>query len=224
MLLLGPLVVLGVLLATWLSTRGETSTSADDPASTTGQEPSAEVPDESYVETRVQRDGDIVVRHWIRAREPIDRIALSPPEVTGTVLSASRVRVLADDVRSAGPSTLTARGATYSFEESTDVELRYVLVGAVQRSESATGRALAVATTLDVRYSPRPGRETRVVHADAVLSMACVRAGSSTHEPCGFPQDSDRWRVDLTGPDVLDRVVAQLTLQDPSTEDDTAAE
>ena len=36
------------------------------------------------------------------------------------------------------------------------------------------------------------------------------------------PQDAERWRVDLTGPDVRDRVVAQLTLEEPPTDDGEA--
>lgn len=220
-LLLAPLLVVGVLLASWL-TSGGTGTDEDDAGPATGGEPILDAPDESYVEARVRSDGDIVVRHWIRAREPITRVVLTLPEVPGTELSAARVRVLADDLRSAGPSTLTTKAATYSFEESTDVELHYVLVGAVQRSTSATGRALAVATTLDVTYAPRPEKETRVVQAPAVLSMACADPASSTPEPCGSPQDAERWRVDLTGPDVLDRVLAQLTLEEPPTDDGEA--
>jgi len=177
--------------------------------------PQVLAPNESYVETRVLASGDVVVRQWIRADAPLDRLRLALPEVQGTAdLSATEVEVLADGAVVAGPATMTGGGdgATYTFAETADVQLSYVLAGAVERSDSAAGRALALATTLDVRYSPQTERETRIVHAPEVLSLACSASPEAPTAPCGQADGLDRWRVELTGPRVVDRVVAQITL------------
>jgi hypothetical protein len=91
------------------------------------------------------------------------------------------------------------------------VQLLYRLNGAVSLSDSTTGRALALATSLDVRYSPRPRSETRVVIAPAVLSLSCTASATGELVPCGI-QEGDQWKVELKGPRIRDRVVAQVDL------------
>jgi hypothetical protein len=168
---------------------------------------------ESYVDTQVLPAGDLVVRQWIRAREPLTALGLELPDVTGAEdLSADQVEVVAGGVVAAGPGRVTAAGATFTFEESTSVQVTYRLEGAVQVSDSAAGRALAVVTTLDTAYAPRVERETRVVHGPEVLSLACSRQPDGSPEPCGRGRGDDQWQVDLRGDRVGDRVQAQLNL------------
>lgn len=169
--------------------------------------------DESYVETRVLPSGTLVVHQWIRPSEPLRQLRLTLPSVPGPEhLSATEVEVLADSVPVDGPGRIGEVGATYTFEESMAVEVRYRLTGAVERSDSTAGRALAIATTLHVDYRPQARLQTQVVRAGEVLSLACSPSPTQTPVPCGEPQTASRWRVDLTGSSVVDRVIAQVTL------------
>lgn len=170
-------------------------------------------PDVSYVVSEVLPNGSVVVRQRIRAVQPVELLRLVLPLATGAEgVSASQVDVVADGVAILGPETITDGFASFSFAPATDVRVSYRLTGAVKLSESVPGRALAVVTSLDVRYGPRVERETRVVRASEVLMLACSRSPEETPVPCGEPDGDGRWRVDLTGQRVDDRVVAQLTL------------
>jgi hypothetical protein len=167
----------------------------------------------SYVEARVQPGGDIVVRQQISTEEPVRELVISVPELApGASVGGTRVRVLAQGVPVAGPARIQRAGATYVFAPSTDLVVTYRVVGALHLSDSVPGRALAVTTTLDVSYAGRPERETRVVAAPEVLSLACVGSVQETPEPCGTAQGPGRWQVELVGEDVTDRVIAQLDL------------
>jgi len=170
--------------------------------------------DESYVETRVLPSGELVVRQRIRPDQPVRRLRLALPEVPGAeVLSAHGVEVVADGEPVDGDDILTDRAAEYVFDATTDVQVRYRLDGAVEFSDSVTGRALALATSLQVAYAPMAERETRVVSAAEVLSLACARTAAEPPVPCGEPSGDDRWSVELEDPRVTDRVMAQLNLQ-----------
>lgn len=169
---------------------------------------------ESYVETLVQPNGEVVVRQWIRPDEPFRQLQLALPTVPGAEdLSAARIEVVADGVVVEGPDQITGSPATYTFAETTDVGVSYQLYGALERSDSAVGRALVVATSLDVGYEPRPERETRVVLAPEVLSLACSPSLEEPYVPCGEADGDDQWQVELVGPHVVDRVIAQLNLE-----------
>jgi len=186
---------------------------ADPAAGGSPAPPRALAQAESYVETRVLPAGDLVVRQWIRAREPLTTVGLELPEVPGAEnLSADQVEVVADGAVADGPGQVTAAGATYAFEESDAVLVTYRLQGATQVSDSAAGRALAVVTALDTAYAPRVERETRVVRGPEVLSLACSQAPDGAPEPCGRGSNEEEWRVDLSGDRVTDRVQAQLNL------------
>ena len=206
-------LVLGGLAVAWVVDDAR-DPPAREPGSAAGLDPPGMlVTDESYAETQVRTNGDVIVRHWIQADEPLRRLRLVLPEVPGAEeLSAEGIEVVADGALVNGPATLTGIGATYTFDKTTDVQVRYVLAGAVVRSDSVTGRALALATTLDLRYSPRPARGIRVVIAPEVLSLACSASRDATPVPCGQAESTDQWRVELTGPHVDDRVMAQVTL------------
>lgn len=169
--------------------------------------------DTSYVVSEVRPNGDIVVRQRIRAARPMQLLHLDlPPGPGGEGVFARQVEIVADGEAVVGPATITDAFARYIFAPSTDVRISYRLTGAVELSESVPGRALAVVTSLDVRYAPRVARETRVVRAPEVLMLACSRSTEEPPVPCGEPDGVGRWRVDLTGARVDDRVVAQLTL------------
>ncbi len=170
--------------------------------------------DESYVETRVLPSGELVVRQWIRPDQPVRRLRLALPEVPGAeVLSAHGVEVVADGEPVDGDDILTDRAADYVFDATTDLQVRYRLDGAVEFSDSVTGRALALATSLHVAYAPLAERETRVVSAAEVLSLACARTAAEPPVPCGKASGDDRWSVELEDPRVTDRVMAQVNLQ-----------
>ena len=77
------------------------------------------------------------------------------------------------------------------------MRLAYVIAGAVERSDSAQGRALAAATNLTVRTVPRPRSDVRVVRAPQVLSLACTPSLYAVPAPCGTRMRPDAWRVQL---------------------------
>jgi len=204
-------LVVGIRLVSML---GGDDPSASGPAAAYGTRPPVPVEaGESYVDLRVVANGDVEVTQWVAAAEPLDRVRLDlPPQDGAPDLEASVVVVLADGVLVAGPNRITGPGATYRLDSATDVQISYRLTGAVQLSDSVTGRALA-ATGLDVAFEPRSVRETRVVHAPGLLSLACGSIASGRVVPCGEETGSDEWTVDLEGPETTDRVVAQLTLE-----------
>lgn len=170
-------------------------------------------PDEGYVETRVHADGTMEVRQWMHADEALERVTLRIPRVTSAgQLAAQDVEVLADGEPVEGRGEITYFAAAYDLGGASEVELRYRLVGAVERSSSAPGRALAVATALDARFSPAPAREVRVVKAPEVLSLACARSADASPVPCGTPDGDGEWHVELAGRRAADRVIASVTI------------
>lgn len=168
-------------------------------------------PARSRIETQVMASGDLVVRQTISAEEPLTSLALDLPVVAGAEeLSADQVEVLAGGAEASGPDRIVATGAIYTFEASTEVLVTYRLRGAVQVSDSVTGRALAVVTHLPATYAPMVEREVRVVRAPAVLALACSRPPDGSPRPCGTKVSDGRWRVDLADDALGDRVLAQL--------------
>lgn len=209
------LVAAGVNVILLLSDRAPEGGLADPSSLRTAEGPGVAplAADESYVETVVQPDGEVVVHQWIQAGEPLRRLRLALPAVRGAEeLSAARIEVVADGVVVDGPDRITGGAATFVFAGTTDVQVSYRLNGAVERSDSAEGRALALATSLDVTYEPQPRHETRVVRAPEVLALACSPSPEESFVPCGQAYGDDQWRIELTGPRIDDRVVAQLTL------------
>ena len=168
---------------------------------------------ESWVDSQVLPTGELTVRQWIRPGAAIRSVVLALPDVPEVEgLYADEVEVVADGTAADGPDRITGGPATYTFDATTDVLVRYRLLGAVQVSDSSSGRALAVATSLDTTYSPRATRETRVVSATAVLSLACARTPQRSPVPCGQADGTDRWRVETTDARGTDRVLAQVDL------------
>ena len=219
------LAVLGlaVLVAGALLVRSLVAVGEEEPAarSTTTPEaagaPRALAQGESYVESEVLADGDVMVHQWINADRPLQRIRLVLPDVPSQEpLSALDVRVSAGGTVVDGPRRIAGDGATFTFFPTSDVQVQYTLRGAVDRSASTPGRALAVATTLDLEYAPRSGSETRVVRSPGVVrTLACASSPEESPSPCGVA-DGRQWQVDLDGERVTDRVVAQVDVPGPT--------
>jgi hypothetical protein len=176
------------------------------------QPPLAIAAGESYVALRVLTNGDVEATHWITAVRPLDRLRLDLPWLAGTgEVAASALVVLADGEVAPGPDRVTSGGVTYPLDSVTSVQVSYRLTGAAALSGSVAGRALAAAG-MEVAYEPRSRRETRVVRAPGLLSLACGGPVSERLVPCGAETGRDEWSVDLDGPRVGDRLVVQLGL------------
>lgn len=170
-------------------------------------------PGSSRVEATVRPGGDIVVTQEVTSRTPLRAVSLAVPDVgDASTVSATDLTVEADGETVPAPGRLAARPARITLDDATSLVIRYRLVGAVEGSDSAPGRALALATALDVSWTPGPERETRVVRAPGVLSLACTPSPDQDPVPCGSSRGDDMWRVDLEGEGVGDRVLAQLTV------------
>jgi len=169
---------------------------------------------ESRAVTDVVPDGDLEVTHWIHADRPLDEVGLTLPDLGAAgEVAASDVEVVADGRTAPGPHVVPASGASYSFADATRIQVRYRLAGAVERSSSADGRGLATTTSLDVTATQ--ARDVRVVRSTEVLSLACAAADRQP-TPCGtsggVSGGTDQWRVELTGDDTVDRVLAVVTI------------
>lgn len=213
-LVVGVVVVVSVVTVMWTGERHADSGSVSIPVALPGAPGLVRLaPGESFAETSVTDSGDLIVTQWIHADDPLQQVELALPQVPGGApLAADQVVVTADGDPVSGPTEISARPASYVLRDARLVQIDYRLVGAIERSASVEGRALAVATTLDVRYAPRPVRETRVVQAPEVLSLACTSSGQAAPAPCGASQRANQWSVELTGVGVRDRVIAQVTL------------
>jgi hypothetical protein len=210
-------VAISAVLYLWLRDRdaatAEQATSSTLTAAGLADVPPGAPAQGAYLESVVRRDGTVEVRQWIRSEEPIEQLVLALPRVPGDVhVTAADVVVVADGEPAAGPGAITGGSAAYTFAATTDVRLTYVIAGAVERSDSAQGRALAAATNLTVRTMPPPRSDVRVVRAPQVLSLACAPSLYAVPAPCGTRVQADEWRVQLTRDEAAVRVVAQVTL------------
>lgn len=175
--------------------------------------PVALAPDTSYVATRVRPNGALVVQHWIRSDVPVFGVTLEVPPAGGGRLAARGVHVYADGTQISGDGSLQRSGAFYPALGAEDLYVRYRLVGAVVRSGSTPGRALARVTALHIGLSRPLKLVTRAVMGD-VLALACVPPGVESRPvpvPCGSPA-ANGWQVDLEGDRVEESVQAQLDL------------
>ena len=186
--------------------------SPSGPVSDSPEPPRPLVAGEAYVDTQVLPTGDLLVRHWIRTRSPIGSLVLTRPDGADD-LSAEDVEVVAGGSSADGPVRVGADPATNSFAAATDVLLTYRVLGAVEVSDSATGRGLVLATTLETAYEPGATRETRVVRGPEVLSLACSPGPDRPPAPCGRADSAEQWRVDLDRDQaVATRLLAQVNL------------
>ena len=214
-LILGMLVALVIFVVRSVdepvdpSTRGP----AGVPAAPADLEPRTTV-----VHARVTPSGDVVMRQWIRSASTVFGIRLSPPPGTGAAADSSPVRVrdvrvFANGGAALGPERLEKARQYYPFDAGTnDVFVSYQLVGAVERSGSVAGRALATVTALDVDLIPQLVETTYAVSGGDVLALACAPdEPDAVPVPCGAPAGRG-WRVERAGDDRNDVVIAQLDL------------
>lgn len=190
------------------SLAGVTSAAAEPPEPVTDGE--------TYVQTRVLRSGELVVTQWIESSRLLFGVTLDLPRVAGMeVLTAEQVEVVANGRNAVGPERISSgQQFTYAFLGTSSVRIRYRLTGAVELSPSVPGRALARLTALDVTYEPASAQATRTVNAPEVLSLACSAPAQALEtRPCGDRVSKGEWTVNLSGQQVDDRVMAQLTLE-----------
>jgi hypothetical protein len=216
-------VVLGLLVVVAVAVfllRSPDPVSAPDKARAPDRVPAAPVdlaPQTSYVDVRIRPSGVVRVRHWIRSDAGVSRLGLSVPLNIRAVAGSPPVRVrnvlVVADGRavSRGEWLRNGRGS-YNFAGSTEVFVRYVLDGAVERSGSAPGRALARLIALEVDLSPPLRATTYAVSGGEVLDLACsARSVGAVPYPCGSPAGAG-WKVRLAQADRHAVVSAQLDL------------
>jgi hypothetical protein len=175
-------------------------------------------PRSALVRARITASGDVEVRHWIRSASNLFGIGLSlpPGALAAGGSSAVRVRhvqVFANGAPALGPERLEKEREYYPFAAGTDdVFVTYDLVGAVERSDSVAGRALARVTALDIDVTPSLVTTTYAVSGGEMLNLACsAPQDGAVPFPCGEPSDSG-WQVRLTKAQRNDVVIAQLDL------------
>ena len=162
-------------------------------------------PRTAVVRARITASGDVKVQQWIRSASALFGIGLSPPPAAGAAAGPSPfkvrdVQVFANGDAAPGPERLKKEQAYYPFAAgTTDVFVSYHLVGAVERSGSVPGRALARVTALDVDVSPPLVATTYSVSGGDVLALACAsEEPDAVPTPCGAPARRG-WRVELRG-------------------------
>jgi hypothetical protein len=212
LLALGLVVVLRPLIG-----QDNTSTDASGDPAALAFDPPVDLPaNASYVETTVLPSGDLEVTHWIHSNSALFSITLTAPQLDGRDSGkavATGVVVAADGRVVDGAGTVDTMNQSYEFFGAKSIYVTYLLAGAIERSSSEDGRALARVTSLDVSYVSVRGTSTRSVEGATVLSMACSPAGQpdAVPEPCGAPEGTG-WQVELSGENRDDRVMAQLEL------------
>ena len=170
----------------------------------------------SAVESRVTRDGRIVVTHWVRTQSPLTVIYLHRPRATNysgdTQVTGNRMT--SDGGRAGG----TGDGTDQTFrlgKPAKLVRVTYALSGALERSSSVQGRTLVRTTAVPVTADiPLRGPVVVTVRAPNVLSLTCIKPErlEPSLRPCGAPVGVG-WRVTLRGDDRQDQVIAQVDLR-----------
>ncbi|GAA1942855.1 hypothetical protein [Nocardioides hwasunensis] len=175
--------------------------------------PVALAPDSERVETEVLDDGDLQVTHWVATSVDIDQVRLglpTSPALADVDLSATGVTLAADGVRLDGAGDVT-REPVVPPPGTRRLYVQYVLPGAVQDSDSATGRALATVTALELGLAGRSLARTQAFPGGDVLALACLGRGvRAVPEPCGASTDGV-WQVASAAGDAP-VVIAQLDL------------
>lgn len=186
------------------------------PGSSLQANPPAQLPRTgSYVDSRILANGDIRIEQWVRTRAPIWKLELVVPHGNGPggapwATDVDVVNELGEE--SVGATVGTSVAYRLNFP-SLIVRVRYTLVGAVVRSPSMPGRALARFTSGDLVYTPKEDGPKMVrIRGPEVLNVAC-RAPShdAGPRPCGS-QAGTSWQVELNGADRGDQVSAQVNL------------
>ncbi|SDR74072.1 hypothetical protein SAMN04488570_0225 [Nocardioides scoriae] len=175
--------------------------------------PPAVVPAGSeLVRTRVLASGQLRVDHWVRPSGPAGSFVLAvPPSVAGGV-EARDVRVATDSGVQDAPTTVGDRGRRYAFAATSSLHVSYVLTGAVTRSGSVPGRALARTTSLELGLRRERLATTVRVEGGRLLAAACAPVGAPERSrPCGRA-GGEGWAVSLPRSARPQVVAAQLDL------------
>ena len=169
----------------------------------------------AVVQARITGSGEVAVRQWIRSAATLFGIHLSPPPAAAgsSPVRVRDVQVFANGAPALGAERLEKDREYYPFRSGTnDVFVSYRLVGAVERSGSVAGRALATVTALEVDVNPPLVASTYAVSGGDVLNLACAApVDGAVPVPCGEPIDSG-WQVRLDKASLNDVVTAQLDL------------
>jgi hypothetical protein len=174
------------------------------------------VPDSSFVRSRILRSGDVVVKHWIRSRRPVQGVHLTAPRVVRGLgpraLSVSGLVVAGDGTRIPVSYPVDPHGVTaYPLPPSKRLYVRYRLSGVVQSSLGPGHRALARITALDVSTSRPLVHTTLTVVGARVLALACTPPGQDVASPCGREMHGT-WSTSLGPGQQGSQVMAQLDL------------
>ncbi len=182
---------------------------------TTLHAPAQVRPDSAYTRLTVTGTGDLQVEQWIRSTAAVSGLTVTTP--SGPLLAPGNVRatdlqVMADGAVVQGPAEVVDDSATYPFAGARLIRLRYLLSGVLELSSTASGRALARVTSLDLSYEPESSRSVIAFRGARLLSLACVADGDDDPPiACGV-QGEDGWTVDVPDPQDY-RVMAQLELR-----------
>jgi hypothetical protein len=173
-----------------------------------------------YVVSNVTSDGDVAVETWVRASQPITQLKMTttdPDLLPGSVESLDLVVRTMDGTLLAHRDSVGTNHQTIRLREpARDLYFSYTVDGALDDASSTVpGRRLARVLAMDVDYEgAASGLVRRLVTASGtVLNVACLRPRSgfqAAPRACGKSFGDGDWLVDLRGPDIGDRLLAQV--------------
>ena len=176
--------------------------------------PEALLANSEYVQSRVLPSGGVQVEHWIRSTRKISELTLRVPTLIRNDQASVMAREVAVESNSGtqrGADLVGATPETYSFAGTPTLHVSYLLSGVVVRSSSASDRALARLTSLDLRFTHDRVNKTVLVIGGRLLSAACLADPNAVPRPCGNAAGQG-WRVTLGAAERHDGVMAQLDL------------
>lgn len=177
-------------------------------------------PDGMYVVSNVTSNGDVDVETWLRAAQPISQLKMTtsdPDLLPGSVESLDLIVRTMDGTLVAHRDSVGTNHQTIRLREpATDLYFSYTVDGGIDEATSTVpGRRLARVLAMDVDYEGASSGLVRrlVTTTGTVLNVACLRPRSgfqATPRACGKAAGDGDWLVDLRGPDIGDRLLAQV--------------
>jgi hypothetical protein len=200
----------------WTSHRSSAPHVSEPPRPSAFQPPVAVAADTSYIRTTVLRSGVLRVEHWIHTRAFVYAVTLQVPQVpevpSGEITYSHVVLASAGHQLPATGAHAGTAGHRFPLPPTKMLYVRYDLSGAVRRTGSTAGRALARLTSLDVHLDTPLSGSTRVIRGADILALACYPRGSqAVPVPCGS-RHGETWRLHLGPRSEATRVMAQLDL------------
>jgi hypothetical protein len=216
-------VVALVVLGARVLSRHDDSEPTSSPPRSRGTVPPmpTDAPSEGmYVVSSVTRGGDVDVETWVRTSQPITQLKMTttdPDLLPGSVESLDLVVRTMDGTLVAHRDSVGTNHQTIRLREpATDLYFSYTVDGGLDDASSTVpGRRLIRVLAMDVDYEgAASGLVRRLVTASGtVLNVACLRPRSgfqATPRACGKAHGDGDWMVDLRGPDIGDRLLAQV--------------